>query len=80
MASSSSTASGDLAALERIYERVTTTSNDDLSGVLNKLLPKLVPLMNKDLLRPTVLKVLSNVTKRVRLLGMWLSNVQNQLY
>ena len=63
------TVTGDLAALERIYERVTTTSNEDLSSVLNKLLPKLVPLMNQELLRPTVLKVLSNITKRVKLLG-----------
>ena len=59
----------DLEALARIFDRITTTSNEDLSNVLDKLLPKLLPLMNQDALRPSTLKILSNVTKRVKLLG-----------
>ena len=59
----------ELKSLERVYDRLTTTSNEDLSNVLSKLLPKLLPLMNKELLRPTILKILANVTKRVKMLG-----------
>jgi len=59
----------DLMAVDRIFERLSMTSNEELSAVLNKLLPKLLPLMNREALRPTIFKILSNVTKRVKLLG-----------
>jgi hypothetical protein len=64
-----STEESELKALERIFERLTMTSNEDLSNVLAKLLPKLLPMMNRDILRPMTIKILSNVTKRVKLLG-----------
>jgi hypothetical protein len=65
----SSTDDTDLQAVERIYERLSITSNETLSSVLSKLLPSLLPLMNREPLRPAILKILSNVTKRVKLLG-----------
>lgn len=71
MSSSTSAATDntDLQAVERIYERLSITSNETLSSVLTKLLPSLLPLMNREPLRPVILKILSNVTKRVKLLG-----------
>ena len=61
-------ANRELESLERIYNRITTTENEELPTVLERLLPKLLPLANQDDLRESVVRILSNVMQRCKLL------------
>ena len=59
----------ELASLQRINDRLVSTSNEDLQRVLANLLPKLLPLSNTDELRDKqVVPILMQVLKRIKLL------------
>ena len=57
----------ELASLQRISDRLISTSNDDLQKVLDNLLPKLLPLSNNDALRDKqVVPILMLVLRRIK--------------
>ena len=57
----------ELASLQRISNRLTSTSNDDLEKVLQVLLPKLLPLSNNEALRDKqVVPILMNILRRIK--------------
>lgn len=57
----------ELASLQRIGDRLASTSNEDLQRVLQTLLPKLLPLSNTDELRDKqVIPILMQVLKRIK--------------
>lgn len=59
----------ELASLQRINDRLISTSNEDLQRVLANLLPKLLPLSNNDDLRDKqVIPIFMQVLKRIKLL------------
>mgnify|MGYP003386685043 CR=1 FL=1 len=60
--------SSEVAALSRVHDRVLATDNDKLPHLLEKLLPGLLPLANKDELRPQVLVIISNLVRRIKVL------------
>jgi hypothetical protein len=53
-------------ALERVHNRIASTSNEDLPKVLEKLLPSLIPFSNNANLQPQVLTIISNITRRMK--------------
>lgn len=55
-------------ALERVHNRIASTSNEDLPQVLEKLLPSLIPFSNNPILQPQVLPIISNITRRMKAL------------
>lgn len=60
--------SSEVAALSRVHDRVLATDNDKLPQILEKLLPGLLPLANKEELRPQVLVIISNLVRRIKAL------------
>ena len=56
----------DVAALQRIFDRLAATPNDELAKVLETLLPKLIPLINKDELRQQLLLIFQSCLKRIK--------------
>jgi len=59
-------AQSELDALDRVSERLDSTSNEKLEEVLALLLPKLMPLSNNTFLRPKTLNIFSRVLKRIK--------------
>jgi hypothetical protein len=53
-------------ALDRVHNRIASTSNEDLPKVLEKLLPSLIPFSNNANLQPQVLTIISNITRRMK--------------
>lgn len=60
-------------ALEKVYQRIQTTSNNELSKILEKLLPSLLPLCNKNELRSQVLIIITNIIRRIKSLNISLN-------
>lgn len=59
----------ELQSLQRISDRLVSTSNDDLQRVLEGLLPKLLPMSNNAALRDKqVIPILTHILRRVKLL------------
>ena len=56
----------ELASLDRLDDRIVSTSNERLSGILKVLLPKLVLLVNKEELRERVMRMFGSILKRIR--------------
>ena len=56
----------DLASLQRVLDRLLSTKSEDLSKVLSLLIPRLLPLLNQNELRATVLKIISEALKRIK--------------
>lgn len=56
----------ELASLDRLGDRISTTSNDKLGDILRILLPKLIGLMNKEELRGKIFSILNSQLKRIR--------------
>jgi hypothetical protein len=57
----------DLAALDRILLRITGTSNESLLGIVSSLLPKLLPLANREQLRRKVVEIVAEIIRRIKL-------------
>eukprot|EP00596_Hydrurales_sp_CCMP1899_P007332 CAMPEP_0119054776 /NCGR_PEP_ID=MMETSP1177-20130426/75301_1 /TAXON_ID=2985 /ORGANISM="Ochromonas sp, Strain CCMP1899" /LENGTH=195 /DNA_ID=CAMNT_0007035139 /DNA_START=136 /DNA_END=720 /DNA_ORIENTATION=+ len=59
----------ELQSLQRISDRLVSTSNDDLQRVLEGLLPKLLPMSNNAALRDKqVIPILTHILRRIKLL------------
>jgi len=56
----------ELESLQRLEDRILSTSNEGLSKVLDILLPKLIALINKDELRSRVMKMFGSLLKRLK--------------
>jgi len=59
-------AEAELASLQRLDDRISSTSNDKLSDVLRLALPALIKLINKDELRTRVFALFSALMKRLK--------------
>lgn len=53
-------------AILRITDRVAATADDDLSNVLDKLIPKILPLAANSVLRDSVIVLVSQIMRRVK--------------
>ena len=58
--------SAELASLARLDDRLVSTRNESLGGVLKVMLPKLILLVNKDELRAHVMKMFGSLLKRIK--------------
>jgi hypothetical protein len=61
------TVEAEIASLQRVLERVQSAKNEDLPGILEALLPKLVALTNQDALRPKAMELVKECMKRLKL-------------
>jgi hypothetical protein len=61
------TVEAEIASLQRVLERVQSARNEDLPGVLEALLPKLVALTNQDALRMKAMELVKECMKRLKL-------------
>lgn len=62
----SSDSNEDILSLQRIQNRLYSTSNQELPSLLTKLLPKLLPLANKEELRNATIGVISDCIRRIK--------------
>ena len=59
----------DAAALQRIHNRLESTPNEQLEGVLTTLLPKLIPFAQQEALRDKhIIPIFAHVLRRIKLL------------
>lgn len=57
------------ASLDRISIRLQGTNDDQLSGVLNNLMPRLIPMANDDKIRKKAVELITECLRRVKLSG-----------